>query len=80
VAVENRYTLQLIEGAGGINQTNEIERSGVVACVQSTPQVPGTAAVLSVKYGAARLSTSEKVSQRSLILTARPPAIFTIHR
>lgn len=50
---QGRYLLQLMQGPGAINQTTEQEELWGVTCVQTTQQVAGTAAVLSVQSGAA---------------------------
>jgi HK97 family phage major capsid protein len=59
---ENRYLLQLMEGPRGINQTAETETLWGVQVVQTTQQAAGTAAVLSVKSGAAVVYVREALT------------------
>ncbi|HEY2402443.1 MAG TPA: phage major capsid protein [Steroidobacteraceae bacterium] len=60
--LENRYLLQLMEGPRGINQTAETETLWGVQVVQTTQQAAGTAAVLSVKSGAAVVYVREALT------------------
>lgn len=60
--LENRYLLQLMEGARGINQTSETENLWGVQLVQTTQQTAGTAAVLSVQSGAAVVYVREALT------------------
>lgn len=50
---DNIHQLELLQGAGSINQTSEQESLWGVPVVQTTQQAAGTAAVLSVNSGAA---------------------------
>jgi HK97 family phage major capsid protein len=56
---QNRYQLDLLQGAGAISGTNEQEKLWGVTVVQTTQQAAGTAAVLSVQSGAAVIYVRE---------------------
>lgn len=58
----DRYMLDLMSGPRGINQTNEQENLWGVPVIQSTQQSAGTAAVLSVKSGAAVVYVREALT------------------
>ncbi|OBK12593.1 hypothetical protein A5636_11290 [Mycobacterium asiaticum] len=58
----SRYQLELLQGAGSINQTTEQETLWGVPCVQTTQQAAGTAAVLSVNSGAAVVYVREALT------------------
>lgn len=60
--LNNRYQLELLQGAGSINQTAEQETLWGVPCVQTTQQSAGTAAVLSVNSGAAVVYVREALT------------------
>jgi hypothetical protein len=59
---QNRYLLELNSGPRGIDQTNDVETLWGVKCVQSTQQSAGSAAVLSVKSGAAVVYVRESMN------------------
>jgi hypothetical protein len=58
---QNRYILDMT-GPRGIDQTSEVETLWGVNCVQTTQQAAGTAAVLSVKSGAACVYVRESLT------------------
>ena len=60
--LNNRYQLELLQGAGSINQTSEQETLWGVQVVQTTQQAAGTAAVLSVNSGAAVVYVREALT------------------
>jgi HK97 family phage major capsid protein len=57
--VNKRLQLEMIQGAGNINQTSESEKLWGCNVIQTTQQAAGTAAVLSVQSGAAVLYIRE---------------------
>jgi len=59
---QHRYQLELLQGAGALNQTSEQETLWGVTCVQTTQQAAGTAAVLSVASGAAVVYVREALT------------------
>jgi hypothetical protein len=60
--LNNRYQLELLQGAGSINQTSDQETIWGVPVVQTTQQAAGTAAVLSVQSGAAVVYVREALT------------------
>jgi HK97 family phage major capsid protein len=60
--LNNRYQLELWQGAGSISQTSEQETLWGVPCVQTTQQAAGTAAMLSVQSGAAVVYVREALT------------------
>ena len=58
----NRYQLELLQGARSISQTSEQEELWGVPVVQTTQQAAGTAAMLSIQSGAAILYIRENLS------------------
>lgn len=59
---QNRYQLQLLQGAGALDGTSEQEQLWGVPVVQTTQQTAGTAAVLSVQSGAALVYIREALT------------------
>jgi hypothetical protein len=55
--------LELLQGAGSINQTAEQETLWGVPCIQTTQQSASTAAVLSVQSGAAVIHVREALTR-----------------
>jgi hypothetical protein len=60
--LNNRLQLELLSGAGAINQTSEQETLWGVPVVQTTQQAAGTAAPLSVNSGAAVVYVREALT------------------
>jgi HK97 family phage major capsid protein len=60
--LNNRYQLELLQGARTINQTSEQETLWAVPIVQTTQQAAGTAAMLSVQSGAAVVYVREALT------------------
>ena len=58
----NRYQLELLQGARSISQTSEQEELWGVPVVQTTQQAAGTAAMLSMQSGAAIVYIRENLS------------------
>jgi HK97 family phage major capsid protein len=60
--LNNRYVLDMLSGPRGIDQTNESENLWGVQVVQTTQQSAGSAAVLSVRSGAAVVYVREALT------------------